>query len=139
MDSYSLESHQLSFNDNFSKLIVSDAGEVFVKDYSLEEDSTQGVSVKVENGEYKIETVGRPSRWKGSVATNKDPELSFNRTVLGGMVIIDLRDISRVSAEGDWVTVEFDMECNPLVFWTEVGGGRFLKIAFENNACFKEG
>lgn len=137
MAKYKITTHQLAFDNLFKNLIVTpEEGNNIL--YSL---TGEGIAIQLkitELGDYWIKEVAIPLEPKIAVEHHGNETLEFNQAILGGTVVIDLRDMGRYgnpdSLNNKRCEATFALGGTPHVFWTTTSGKGF-KIYFENEYC----
>jgi|GEM_PF-5203344 len=134
MAKYSIKNHSLSFGQGFKKLIVTpEEGDAI--EYSLIQEG-KGIQLEITNeGEYQISEVTISFEPRIAIEHLGNGTLEFNQSMLGGTVVIDLRDMGRYGEPSTGTySATFALGGTPHIFWNTRKGKGF-KMYFENVYC----
>ncbi len=118
---YSESNYSLHYSSDFKKIEVLDSNGDLEATYDLTT-SQSAVQIGFASGVYSVNTVDRPSSTTVSIDAARDPDLSFNSSITGGIVVIDLRDMGRAGdPQVGTYEVAFDLEEESVKIWYESG------------------
>ncbi len=127
---YSATTHTLQFSTDFkSILVLNDSGQQ-IATYSLTTVS-KAIQVEYVSGDYQVLEVDRPGTTTNSIDAGRDPELTFEYATLGGIVVIDLRDMGRAENPPGQYEVAYDLSNEAIAFWY-VDGPWQLRLHFND-------
>lgn len=134
MANYSMSGHTLEFQNGYQTLVVKDATDDVVASHDL---TSTTVSVGADGTNYIVSEDSSYSalhNWD----TNGGDELNFNNERLGGIIIVDVRDINRTGNGIDPGTYEFsyDLTVCAVKIWYESGAFGF-KVYVADLECFQ--
>ncbi len=136
MATYSMSGHSLEFQNNYTEIVVKDSTATTVATFDLET-ANNSVSVSVSGTNYVIENASDFATPTHKWDVEGTDTANFTGAKLGGIVIIDVRDINRTGSwleEGDY-EFSYDLELPPVKL--KYASGSFaLKVYFEEAECF---
>lgn len=132
MATYDIASHRLEFQDDYKKILVYGSGSTPIAEYNLQA-SGQSVSVAVEDDDYVIGYADDYTLPTCKVDVGAGTTLAFDATRMGGIGIVDLRDMK----SGGPYTISFslDLECSAVKL-KYVSGPFALHLLIADPNCF---
>jgi hypothetical protein len=132
MANYDMAAYALAFTTNYQELQVLESGTSNVEaSYDLQADG-QSVSVAVVDDDYVVSYASDFETATNLIDVGNGATLAFNGTTMGGIGIVDLRDM-RVGEPCE-CTYAYDLECS--AFRLKYVSGPFaLRVFFTNANC----
>ncbi len=132
MATFDMSSHHLEFQDDYKKILVFGTGTSPIAEYDLQT-ANQSVSVAVDGDDYVLLNTTDFSEATMTLDVGAGTTLGFDGTKMGGIGIVDLRDMK---AGGPYtIDMTFDLECTAFKL-KYVSGPYALKLKFTPVSCF---
>ncbi len=134
MASYAMSNHSLHFENGYESLVVRDNDNQVVATYDLTA-ADQSISVAVTGTSYMVATASDFDTPTHVIDVDGGEDMTFNGTRMGGIIIVDIRDINRSYFEPGTYEISYNLACT--TFRIKYVAGAFgLKIYFSPTSCF---
>lgn len=132
MANYDMASYSLRFTTDFKEIEVV-SGNSVVTSYNLQA-SNQSVSVMVDDDDYVVAYASNFTTATNTIDVGAGATIEFDNTRMGGIGILDLRNMKEEAPEPGTFEFQYDLECTTF-FLKYVSGPFALRIYFTNVDC----